>query len=153
MMTMFSSDVLTSPLEHGRQPDDKTKEHKSLRMFTSHYIRKEVSWNPLVSLPMKLGWNQMSTQSTIEMVLLSVSSQVFSLSIDLSSVSLSTTHAPLCGGNGRVLLPRCPSYPENPHDWKNGTAGPVFLFRLGRRLPTRTLSTVHFFALLSIGED
>ena len=30
IMTMFSSDVLTSPLEHGRQPDDKTKEYTFL---------------------------------------------------------------------------------------------------------------------------
>ena len=43
--TMFSSDVLMSLLAHGLQPDVKTIQYKSLRMFTSHFIRKEVSWN------------------------------------------------------------------------------------------------------------
>ena len=38
--TIFSSDVFISPLEHGRHPDDKIIQNKSLRMFTSHFIRK-----------------------------------------------------------------------------------------------------------------
>ena len=36
----------------------------SLRMSASHIVLylKEVSWNPLASLPVKLDWNNMSTQ-------------------------------------------------------------------------------------------
>ena len=45
-------------------PDNTTLAHKSLRMSTSHFMMlwKDVSWIPLASLPMKLGWNKTSGQ-------------------------------------------------------------------------------------------
>ena len=40
--------------------DNVTLAYKFLRMSASHFVMyfKEVSWNPLVSLPLRLGWNK-----------------------------------------------------------------------------------------------
>merc|ERR1712117_333935 len=45
-------------------PDKTTFAYKSLRISTSHFMMlwKVVSWMPLASLPMKLGWNNTSGQ-------------------------------------------------------------------------------------------
>merc|ERR1719458_845528 len=45
-------------------PERTTFAYKSLRISTSHFMMlwKVVSWIPLASLPMKLGWNNTSGQ-------------------------------------------------------------------------------------------
>merc|ERR1719502_2409831 len=61
-----SSLVIRSPMPANIvvPPDNTTLAYKSLRMSTSHFMMlwKEVSWIPLASLPMKLGWNNTSAQ-------------------------------------------------------------------------------------------
>ena len=86
--------VLTNPLEHGRQPDDKTMQYKSLRMFTSHLIRKDVSWNLLLLYQWNLAGTTLPRDINVrrqkKMMFASGSTQVVSWSIsavDLSSVS------------------------------------------------------------------
>merc|ERR1711878_186578 len=67
-------------------PDKTTFAYKSLRISTSHFMMlwKVVSWMPLASLPMKLGWNNTSGQRKRSlptvMMFPSGSSYVFSLS-------------------------------------------------------------------------
>merc|ERR1711912_149204 len=67
-------------------PDKTTLLYKSLRMSTSHFMMdwKVVSWMPLASLPIKLGWNNTSGQRKRSlptvMMFPSGSSYVFSLS-------------------------------------------------------------------------
>merc|ERR1712214_135352 len=67
-------------------PDKTTFAYKSLRMSTSHFMMlwNVVSWIPLASLPMKLGWNSTSGQRkrSLPTVIIfpSGSSYVFSLS-------------------------------------------------------------------------
>ena len=50
------------PLENGRATDDTTLAYKFLRMAASHFVLlcKEVSWNPLALLLLKLGWSNTS---------------------------------------------------------------------------------------------
>merc|ERR1719352_1675503 len=52
------------PLNMVVPPESTTFEYKSLRMSTSHFMMdwKVVSWIPLASLPMKLGWKSTSGQ-------------------------------------------------------------------------------------------
>merc|ERR1712060_243064 len=61
-----SSFVMRSPIPANIvvPPDRTTLLYKSLRMSTSHFMIdwKVVSWMPLASLPMKLGWNNTSGQ-------------------------------------------------------------------------------------------
>merc|ERR1719352_92279 len=67
-------------------PESTTLEYKSLRMSTSHFMMdwKVVSWMPLASLPMKLGWKSTSghrKRSLPTVIMLpSGSSYVFSFS-------------------------------------------------------------------------
>merc|ERR1712025_1180440 len=74
------------PLNMVVPPERTTLEYKSLRMSTSHFMIdwKVVSWMPLASFPMKLGWKRTSghrkrSLPTV-MMLPSGSSYVFSLS-------------------------------------------------------------------------
>merc|ERR1719199_567047 len=59
-----SSLVIRSPIPPNIvvPPDSTTLAYRSLRMSTSHFMIdwKVVSWIPLASLPMKLGWNSTS---------------------------------------------------------------------------------------------
>merc|ERR1711988_1202143 len=59
-----SSFVIRSPIPGNMvvPPDRTTFAYKSLRISTSHFmiVWNEVSWMPLASLPMKLGWNKTS---------------------------------------------------------------------------------------------
>merc|ERR1711868_129736 len=61
-----SSFVMRSPIPWNMvvPPDRTTLAYKPLRMSTSHFMMlwKEVSWIPLASLTMKLGWNNTSAQ-------------------------------------------------------------------------------------------
>merc|ERR1719267_163542 len=61
-----SSLVMRSPMPANMvvPPESTTLLYKSLRMSTSHFMMdwKVVSWIPLASLPMKLGWNRTSGQ-------------------------------------------------------------------------------------------
>merc|ERR1719191_474803 len=61
-----SSFVMRSPIPLNMvvPPERTTFEYKSLRMSTSHFMIdwKVVSWMPLASLPMKLGWKSTSGQ-------------------------------------------------------------------------------------------
>merc|ERR1711992_370721 len=61
-----SSFVMRSPMPANMvvPPDNTTLAYKSLRMSTSHFMMdwKVVSWMPLASLPMKLGWKSTSGQ-------------------------------------------------------------------------------------------
>merc|ERR1719171_1735122 len=61
-----SSLVMRSPMPANMvvPPDSTTLLYKSLRMSTSHFMMdwKVVSWIPLASLPMKLGWKSTSGQ-------------------------------------------------------------------------------------------
>merc|ERR1712100_154115 len=83
-----SSFVMRSPMPANIvvPPESTTFWYKSLRMSTSHFMMdwKVVSWMPLASLPMKLGWNNTSGQRNRSfptvMVFPSGSSYVFSLS-------------------------------------------------------------------------
>ena len=77
-----------------------------------------MSWIPLAPLPVKLGWNNTFAQRKRQaptVMFPSGSSQVFSLSVDLSTVSKSTpmqhrflldipSNLPVCGGNEGVPL-------------------------------------------------
>merc|ERR1719464_506755 len=58
--------VMRSPIPANMvvPPERTTLAYKSLRMSTSHFIIdwKVVSWMPLASLPMKLGWKRTSGQ-------------------------------------------------------------------------------------------
>merc|ERR1719379_1964540 len=90
-----SSFVMRSPMPCNIvvPPDNTTFAYKSLRMSTSHFMIdwNVVSWIPLASLPMKLGWKSTSghrkrSLPTV-MMLPSGSSYVFSLS-ELSAASL-----------------------------------------------------------------
>ena len=73
--------------------DNTTLAYKFLRMFTSHFMSlwKEVSRNPLAFSSAKLGCNNTFTHqrrvAPTLMIFPSGSSQVFSLSVDLSCVS------------------------------------------------------------------
>merc|ERR1719453_1539069 len=83
-----SSFVMRSPIPGNIvvPPDRTTFAYKSLRMSTSHFmiVWKAVSWIPLASLPMKLGWKSTSghrNRSFPTVIKLpSGSSYVFSLS-------------------------------------------------------------------------
>merc|ERR1712083_1273376 len=83
-----SSFVMRSPMPANMvvPPDNTTLAYKSLRMSTSHFMMdwKVVSWIPLASLPMKLGWKSTSGQRNRSlptvMMFPSGSSYVFSLS-------------------------------------------------------------------------
>merc|ERR1712124_146487 len=74
------------PLNMVVPPESTTLQYKSLRMSTSHFMidSKVVSWMPLASLPMKLGWNSTSGQRKRSLPTVirfpSGSSYVFSLS-------------------------------------------------------------------------
>merc|ERR1712167_474935 len=61
-----SSFVIRSPIPGNIvvPPDKTTFAYKSLRMSTSQFmiVWNDVSWMPLASLPMKLGWNSTSGQ-------------------------------------------------------------------------------------------
>merc|ERR1719498_2104766 len=61
-----SSFVIRSPMPGNIvvPPDRTTFAYKSLRMSTSHFmiVWNDVSWMPLASLPMKLGWKRTSGQ-------------------------------------------------------------------------------------------
>merc|ERR1719361_1945158 len=61
-----SSFVMRSPMPMNIvvPPERTTFEYKSLRMSTSHFMIdwNEVSWIPLASFPMKLGWKRTSGQ-------------------------------------------------------------------------------------------
>merc|ERR1712224_256177 len=61
-----SSLVMRSPIPVNIvvPPESTTLPYKSFRMSTSHFIMdwKVVSWMPLASLPMKLGWKSTSGQ-------------------------------------------------------------------------------------------
>merc|ERR1719379_2508271 len=89
-----SSLVMRSPMPANIvvPPESTTFAYKSLRMSTSHFMMdwKVVSWMPLASLPMKLGWKSTSGQRKRSlptvMMLPSGSSYVFSLS-ELSAAS------------------------------------------------------------------
>merc|ERR1712207_29362 len=89
-----SSLVMRSPIPANMvvPPDNTTLAYKSLRMSTSHFMMdwKVVSWMPLASFPMKLGWNSTSGQRNRSeptvMILPSGNSYVFSLS-ELSPAS------------------------------------------------------------------
>merc|ERR1712019_205462 len=89
-----SSLVMRSPMPVNIvvPPDNTTFAYRSLRMSTSHFMMdwNVVSWIPLASLPMKLGWKSTSghrkrSLPTV-MMLPSGSSYVFSLS-ELSAAS------------------------------------------------------------------
>merc|ERR1719375_1627935 len=98
-----SSFVMRSPMPANIvvPPDSTTLLYRSLRMSTSHFMMdwKVVSWIPLASLPIKLGWNRTSGQRKRSlptvMMLPSGSSYVFSLSelslADFISLSKSIT--------------------------------------------------------------
>merc|ERR1719215_1747498 len=83
-----NSFVMRSPMPENIvvPPDNTTLEYKSLRMSTSHFMIdwNVVSWMPLASLPIKLGWNNTSAHRKRSlptvMILPSGSSYVFSLS-------------------------------------------------------------------------
>merc|ERR1712146_116797 len=83
-----SSLVMRSPIPANIvvPPDRTTLLYRSLRISTSHFMMdwKVVSWMPLASLPMKLGWKSTSGQRKRSlptvMMLPSGSSYVFSLS-------------------------------------------------------------------------
>merc|ERR1712056_4280 len=98
-----SSFVMRSPIPANMvvPPESTTLLYKSLRMSTSHFMIdwKVVSWIPLASLPMKLGWKSTSghlkrSPPTV-MMLPSGSSYVFSLSeLSLASfISVSKSSA------------------------------------------------------------
>merc|ERR1719169_130888 len=84
-----SSFVMRSPMPGNIvvPPDSTTFAYRSLRISTSHFMMdwRVVSWMPLASLPMKLGWNRTSGQRKRSlptvMILPSGSSYVFSLSL------------------------------------------------------------------------
>merc|ERR1712151_680434 len=61
-----SSLVMRSPMPANMvvPPESTTFAYRSLRTSTSHFMMdwKVVSWIPLASLPMKLGWNKTSGQ-------------------------------------------------------------------------------------------
>ena len=48
-------------------PDNTTLAYKTLRMPTSHFMMlwKEVSWNPLASLPVEPGWKTLSRNGNV----------------------------------------------------------------------------------------
>merc|ERR1711879_536381 len=79
-------------------PESTTFAYKSLRMSTSHFIIdwKLVSWIPLASLPMKLGWKSTSGQRKRSlptvMMFPSGSSYVFSLSELSLAAFISVSH-------------------------------------------------------------
>merc|ERR1712124_12464 len=83
-----SSLVMRSPMPWNIvvPPESTTLAYRSLRISTSHFMIdwKVVSWIPLASFPMKLGWNRTSGQRKRSlptvMILPSGSSYVFSLS-------------------------------------------------------------------------
>merc|ERR1719473_218973 len=83
-----SSLVIRSPIPWNIvvPPESTTLLYRSLRMSTSHFMIdwKVVSWMPLASLPMKLGWKSTSGQRNRSlptvMILPSGNSYVFSLS-------------------------------------------------------------------------
>merc|ERR1719298_138093 len=83
-----SSFVMRSPMPENIvvPPERTTFAYRSLRMSTSHFMIdwKVVSWMPLASFPMKLGWKSTSGQRKRSlptvMMLPSGSSYVFSLS-------------------------------------------------------------------------
>merc|ERR1719240_2163887 len=83
-----SSLVMRSPMPGNIvvPPDSTTLAYRSLRMSTSHFmiVWKAVSWMPLASFPMKLGWNSTSGHRNRSlptvMMFPSGSSYVFSLS-------------------------------------------------------------------------
>merc|ERR1719321_2364602 len=83
-----SSFVMRSPMPVNIvvPPERTTFAYRSLRMSTSHFMIdwKVVSWMPLASLPIKLGWKRTSGQRKRSlptvMMLPSGSSYVFSLS-------------------------------------------------------------------------
>merc|ERR1719440_1189554 len=83
-----SSFVMRSPMPWNIvvPPESTTFAYKSLRISTSHFIMdwKVVSWIPLASFPIKLGWNRTSGQRKRSlptvMMFPSGSSYVFSLS-------------------------------------------------------------------------
>merc|ERR1711865_933894 len=89
-----SSLVMRSPIPANIvvPPESTIFAYKSLRMSTSHFMIdwNVVSWIPLASLPMKLGWNNTSGQRKRSlptvMMFPSGSSYVFSLS-ELSPAS------------------------------------------------------------------
>merc|ERR1712199_35130 len=82
-------------------PDNTTFAYRSLRISTSHFMMdwNVVSWMPLASLPMKLGWKRTSGQRKRSlptvMMLPSGSSYVFSLSelSDAAFISASKSNA------------------------------------------------------------
>merc|ERR1719191_900155 len=83
-----SSFVIRSPMPENIvvPPESTTLAYRSLRISTSHFMIdwKVVSWIPLASFPMKLGWNRTSGQRKRSlptvMMFPSGSSYVFSLS-------------------------------------------------------------------------
>merc|ERR1719213_1390679 len=89
-----SSLVMRSPMPANMvvPPDSTTLLYRSLRMSTSHFMIdwKVVSWIPLASLPMKLGWKSTSGQRKRSLPTVitfpSGSSYVFSFS-ELSAAS------------------------------------------------------------------
>ena len=56
----FLKHELTGPLEKTVPPDDTILAYKFLRMSTSHFVWREVSWIPLTPLPVTLGWSNSS---------------------------------------------------------------------------------------------
>merc|ERR1712087_13670 len=94
-----SSLVMRSPIPANMvvPPDRTTLAYKSLRMSTSHFMMlwNVVSWTPLASFPMKLGWNSTSghrkrSLPTV-MMLPSGNSYVFSLSEDSVAAFISVS--------------------------------------------------------------
>merc|ERR1719155_340485 len=98
-----SSFVIRSPMPWNIvvPPERTTFAYRSFRISTSHFMMdwNVVSWMPLASLPMKLGWNRTSGQRKRSlptvMMLPSGSSYVFSLSelSEAAFISLSKSKA------------------------------------------------------------
>merc|ERR1719436_2319400 len=94
-----SSFVMRSPMPVNIvvPPDNTTFAYRSLRMSTSHFMIdwKVVSWMPLASLPMKLGWKSTSGQRKRSLptviMLPSGNSYVFSLSEDSVAAFISVS--------------------------------------------------------------
>ena len=78
-------------------PDTTTVAYNSVWLQTSHFMtfKNRVDRSPLASLPMKLGWNNTSARrghlAPTVMMFSSRRSQIFSLSVDLSSESQFTS--------------------------------------------------------------
>ena len=89
--------------------DDTTLAYKLLRMSTSHFVRKEMTWIPLAPLPVKLGWNHFRETETLgvwELAGLLLASR-FELCVAIHTNVAQClcdipSNLPLCGGSERV---------------------------------------------------